>query len=355
MDALLARAIVALAVLLATSAPRNCPCGGAWGLLTAEPTPGIYTLAFSAGGDDPPPQLDPANLTFTLISYDERNEFGQLPYTVLSTGPYSSPGSKRVEGTTFRVQLHFPHLPPNMYTLSAGTTDLSNVTEGQTKLNLYFPDESATHLAALRAGYQGARVWPYGGVSLTCEGAPIAVGSVRVTPTITATGPLRIERLERLTNGTAMIHDDPGNAGFAYEAVAPLLVFVRLPGQPESWSGGGLIVGRIPGGAEGIQRVMAAAMRRCRHVELTVGDRWDLELAVARRPPGFNVAHYQGSLIGLTHEQVAFIRGFPYAYKTRAELLGMAEWDYDWVAPNATYVRFEGDRVVAVPPPVTMP
>ena len=57
----------------------------------------------------------------------------------------------------------------------------------------------------------------------------------------------------------------------------------------------------------------------------------------------------------MTHEQVAFITGFPYAYKTRAELLGMPEWDYDWVAPNATYVRFKGDRVVTVPPPVTMP
>jgi hypothetical protein len=355
MNTLVTRGLASLAVLLATIAPSSCPCGGAWGLLTAEPTPGFYTLAFSPSRYGSLPPLDPAHLSFTLISYDQRDVFGKLPYTVLSTGPYSSPGSQRVSGTTFRVQLHFPHLPPNMYTLFAGTSDLSNVTEGQTKLNLYFPNESAVHLAALRAAYLGGSVWPYGSLSLSCEGAPITVDSARVTPLIRATGPLRIERLERLTNGTAMIHDEPANAGFAYEAVAPLVVSVRLPREPGSWLAGGGITGRIPGGAQGIPRVIATAVRRCRYIEFSVADSWDLELAVARRPPDFDVAHYHGNLIGLTHEQVAFITGFPYAYKTRAELLGMPEWDYDWVAPNATYVRFKGDRVVTVPPPVTMP
>jgi hypothetical protein len=90
----------------------------------------------------------------------------------------------------------------------------------------------------------------------------------------------------------------------------------------------------------------------CRSLDVFAADAWQLERLVTTIAPTSGLKSIR---LGLTHEQVAQIDGFPSVYAKKADLMRMAEWRYDRPAPFSSVVTFEGDRVVKYQPPGNLP
>jgi hypothetical protein len=92
----------------------------------------------------------------------------------------------------------------------------------------------------------------------------------------------------------------------------------------------------------------------CRTLAARFAGSWDLERTLSVDAPA---TVEQTVHAGMTHEQVAYVLGFPPAsFASKAELLRAAEWRFAG-PPLTTVVTFDGDRVTAyradriMPPP----
>jgi hypothetical protein len=323
-------------------------------LLWPEPAAGTYSVKF---WHDPVPLIDSAHVSFTLVSYDKARTYS-VPYVVNGTEPsYRGVSKTNVDGVELHVKILLPPLPADMYTLSVRSTDAPNAT-GLTSLDLYIPDRSAKRLADLGSHYSDVTVWPYGSLSLRCEAVPFTVGGSTVQNIFaSATGQLRVNRIERVRGRSVMMNDFSSNAGLRYQAIDPLVLHIAAPsslaGMGLGWSttGGPSI---RAGGPRPEPAIIAAIQEHCTEFVAYAGDAWDLKRLVSLRPPDIDAATHP-DVIGLTHEQVAFRFGFPYVYRSRDEMLKMPEWFYERAAPFSATVTFEGDRVVRYAPPGRLP
>jgi hypothetical protein len=342
--------LVILAMFLGAIAPAPvaiCHCeSGVHVLFSSERTPQTYTVAFSAS---PAPQIDPAHLSFTLVSYDKRRAYKGLAYSVNSSKQTRDGGAKaRIDGMEIHVKVPFPNVPAGMYTFHVHSSDAPHPDDWSlTSINIYIPDRRDAHTALLRTRYSGATVWPYGPLALTCPAIPFSDGAVTVNyVSFGARGPVKVERVERVSDRTIMMNDFSSSTALKYAAIDPIVLHIR----PAS-VGKDSILGLS---ASGPGDFTAAIRKHCTDYVVYAADEWDLARLVSLRPPDIDLAKHP-SVVGLTHEEVAFQMGFPFVYKTRDEMLKMAEWSYERITPSSETVIFRRDRAVKYLPPGEMP
>ncbi len=129
-------------------------------------------------------------------------------------------------------------------------------------------------------------------------------------------------------------------------------------------SGGG-VGGR--GAATGGPASFVAVMQdttKCGPMRVTLSDPWELKRAFSYEhpynhpdwPANFREAIQQHNiLVGMTHEMVAGVFGYPSIYLPIAQLDQLTQWDYIASAPFSSSVIFSGDRVVRYNPPGRLP
>jgi hypothetical protein len=344
------RLFIAVFALFGVIAACPCPRIPETPIIDWQGKPGVYVLRSSD------PNVDFTKLTFFLRTYRKADR-RPLPYTVVSITP-ADPKIPYGEAKA-TVNVTFPILPPGMYTLTVRAPG-ERVALGSIR-NIFVPPSDAAHDAAIRERYVGATVWEYGRVgTAVCDATPFTVGNAIVTflaatfPAI----PLRVVQIERATDRTVMMNDEVINdTGFQYEAFSPLAVTVDVPNEKIFYAGLGLtpVSTKLPTPDISDPRMQAAFREHCpaSHLPLYAGDQWDLERLIALHGPGIDVTKHP--IVGLTHEQVAFALGFPYAYATRDDMLKLSDWNYKFTAPNAMSVHFDGDRAVRYDPPGELP
>jgi hypothetical protein len=161
--------------------------------------------------------------------------------------------------------------------------------------------------------------------------------------------PAVITAIER-TNGTAEIGTFQSTDG-DFLAIQPLRVTVMAPERPVVFPGW-VPVQAVPRPGSCVQRYVFMA------------DPWEIERNFALHDPRdhpewparFREALAQRKiLIGMTHEMVASVLGYPAHYGTIEQLDRLTTWDYDDPTPFQSSVTFDGDRVVKYDPPGNLP
>jgi hypothetical protein len=260
-------------------------------------------------------------------------------------------------GTDFLVELTFS-LPPSdrgafELTLNADNaayaSGASSIAVGSdvTPPLLYvpqLPDDVGLRIARKR--YLGRTVYALPVAverALHCSGAPSQFQDIPSYHTAIVTA---IER----TNGTAEIgHFQSADGDFL--AIQPLLVTISAPEQRAVFPPWFPSVRTPPPGS-------------CAQRYTSMADPWEIERNFALRDPRdhpewparFREALAQRRiLVGMTHEMVASVLGYPAQYGTVAQLDRLAKWDYDAPTPFQSSVTFRDDRVVKYEPPGNLP
>jgi len=218
--------------------------------------------------------------------------------------------------------------------------------------NLY-PLLEDDRLDALRTKFEGRQVWAYGGFQVHCAtGDPIATGGFWTRASSSAV----IRRIFRIHAGGIEI----GAGGLraadafpsAFSALDPLVV-VLTPAEDfkptAAYSGG------VPG-----TRQPPGVLKACAVMFQMHGDVWDFERTYSLQPPWKAHADWPPAMlravledrlvIGMTHEMVAWTKGWPVEYGTIQDLKAMENWRFDDLRPLGYRVHFKGGRVVRVGP-----
>lgn len=227
-----------------------------------------------------------------------------------------------------------------------GASDVSSLP------NLY-PLAEDDHVDALRAKFEGRRVWAYGGFQVHCAtGDPIATGGFWTRASSSAV----IRAIFRVHTGGIEI----GAGGLkaadafrsAFSAFDPLVVVLT---PTEEFKPTAAYSGGAPGTRQPPGVVKACAVMFQMH-----GDTWDFERTYSLQPPGTMHADWPPAMlravlddrivVGMTHEMVAWAKGWPIEYGTIQDLKAMESWRFDDLRPLGYRVHFKGGRVVRVSP-----
>lgn len=244
------------------------------------------------------------------------------------------------------------------FVLEGHTGQICLETGGQvTDLPYLTPLVTDPVLKALKAQYEGKKVWCYGGPGAqrvcTEEGMSISVSG---RPDV----PLRIRRVERayiphieMAIGRATFIG--GDRQSAFTASHPLVVILDAPANGLSFSGlsyastkDGKDVEEIP------VDVVSHPKNYCLGLWNMVCDRWDFERdyslcnpfkAHPAWPASMRNAVMRGEIVkGMTHDMAAWAIGWPSIYGTKSEMLGINDWIYDNI-PFEGHVYFKNGRV----------
>ncbi len=285
-----------------------------------------------------------------------------------------------------RVHVNVPRsaLQPGMQNVVLRTDDGAARRNGAAVLLGTYAVTSSVHVDvpdpsgddALRRRFAGKTVYGYGPLTLRCGVDAIPYAGLNTQPHTA----LRIARIERIVGGVPLHAGyDSSDAAFAFKAIDPLRIVFDPAVRPTiggasfsypvpSQSPPAVAVPVVPGPQRTAPmtpsplRTYNHDMARsimdqikttgCRPLDVFAADAWQLERLVTTiaPTPGLNSIR-----LGLTHEQVAQIDGFPSVYAKKADLMRMAEWRYDRPAPFSSVVTFDGDRVVKYQPPGNLP
>jgi hypothetical protein len=205
--------------------------------------------------------------------------------------------------------------------------------------NVYWPDDSGDDagLLAARAAIDGRTVYGYGGIALSCGAAS--------SKTYLANVGVAVQSVERRRGAvqqlwTGAMTSWGNDAAYSFFAVDPLAVKASYPSAaPFGTSGSSAPAGDAP----------------CPGFFLA--DPWHLEVTMTPvKPPPLPAGYDQFKIaVGMTRAEVAWRRGYPQGYATRAALSVMPVWSYYDGPGDAYTVTFREGRVAAFTVPIGLP
>ena len=262
-----------------------------------------------------------------------------------SNGPRPRPPPPAIF-TAYGLPVVFPAVPmrPGMYEvgleLDPGFTRYEDGTELADEMawpdpRVYWPDEAGADagLRAARGAIENRTVYGYGGIELSCGPASSRTYLANVGVLVRS-----VERrrgtVQRLWTGSLTSWGD--DSAYSFLAVDPLAVRVEYPSAKWSAIGG---TGKSPGDAP------------C--PGFTLADPWHVDVTVTTLPPPPIPTGYEGNIaIGMSHSDVARMRGYPQGYATCADLDARPVWEYDATVMEHYTVTFRNGRLASftVPP-----
>jgi len=247
--------------------------------------------------------------------------------------------------TGFRAPVSFPDPPDDGALYNIGATaqaGFARIPDGELPLGneaIGGPDGSAiwwaskTHgdasLLRLRHTYEGHKVYGYGGIAVSC-----APDWTRFYPTTT---PLRIRSIRRehaaLWLGTGFA-SYPYVGGLGFIAWNPLrVVFAPTDATP---SGTNYKIGGTAGACPAM---------------LLADWQVDIVLSTSAPPSSTPTGASPEVKVGMSRDQVAWMRGYPNQLGDRAALRKASTWRFGTMPTNTTTITFHGDRVTSMTPP----
>jgi hypothetical protein len=252
--------------------------------------------------------------------------------------------------TSYDLPVTFPARParPGMYDVAmvpdpgfARYDDGTAVrVEGGPHANIYWPDDSGADagLRTARAAIDRRTVYGYGGIVLSCGVASFKAYLANVGVAVQG-----VERrrgtVQRLWTGTMTSWGN--DAAYSFYAIDPLEVKASYPASPSFGSGG--------------SSQPAAGDAPCPGFYLA--DPWHLDVTLTpAKPPPLPAGYDQFKIrVGMTRADVAWRRGYPQGYVTRAALNVRTVWGY-FDSPGDSYtVTFRDGRVASFTVPPGLP
>lgn len=206
----------------------------------------------------------------------------------------------------------------------------------------------------LRAKYVGRKVWGYGGLNAEVIALdPHSAGST----SLAVADPATVRSVVRLHLASQPMSIGPSEDESGYLSEDPVLVILDVPDTAEwtsmSWFG--------PRDEDALETPLAdRALAYC----WRFSGSWDMERAYSLSSPGSG-EHWLRSVRrhilageitrGMTHEMVAWARGWPDEYGTAAEMGRLDTWRYDSAPPFNYWVYSRNGKVVDFGPDGTLP
>ncbi len=212
--------------------------------------------------------------------------------------------------------------------------------------------------ARLERAYAGRLVWTVGGSNLGCvsAGATVASGSVESDSAFAVDHVFRAAGLPTHFNGIGGFGGSDRSSAFITDD--PIIV-VLYPVGPTKFGGASY------SNVGGAQPNLFDLRRDCVAFSARFADGWDFERSFRRASlenehPDWDaatLAHIRTNevRVGMTHEMIAWMLGYPPVFGTSTAVDRLEKWDYDNPAPFASTVYFRGDRVAAYDPPGFLP
>jgi hypothetical protein len=256
-------------------------------------------------------------------------------------------GSGTVTG--YHLPIAFPDRPehPGMYDVAvvadsgfARYNDGSVLrTEGASHVNVYWPDDMGDDagLRTAKAVLENHTVYGYGGIELSCGAAS--------SKTYLANVGVAVQSVERRHGAvqqlwTGALPSWGNDAAYSFFAVDPLAVKATYPSAASFGSGSS----SAPAGDAPCPGFLLA-------------DPWQLDVTLtATKPPPLPGGSDQYTIaFGMSRADVAWRRGYPQGYATRAVMNGRSVWAYEDGPGDAYTVTFRDGRVVAFTVPPGLP
>lgn len=362
MFAALAIAFGLLTVSLPSPVPRDTPPDAVVVGADAEETPEGYVVTLeSLGGRF---DVDLGKLHVDLLGSDGSLRARNLARRAIAGTAYAYPDYPKNVTIHVHVRVSRTLLRPGMQMLrfrfdrGVATRDGKPVEVDENPdappVRVVVPDASGD--AALRGRYVGTTVYAYGEARARCDVRGYPAVSVAMWPEVA----LHVTRIRRAAGTASVVRlgsaQVTGNLRpFAYKVVDPLEVdfagsrtvaIVAVSGP--RFDAGTTARSRL----EAAQQMMNAAWKGgCRSLHATFAGAWDLERAFASRAPPTEESKVR---IGMTHEQVAYLLGFPPLFSPKEQLLRAPRWRYAGPPVNR-FVNFRGDRVSSYRADLLMP
>lgn len=331
-----------LCVLACTSAPP-----AAHGDLENPSPDGVFSLDLWADSHELL-RVDPLRFSVIMRAADKAPAGSFRPQIHLG-GVYLS--GQATQSQLIDFTLDFRNVPSGLYALSilpspgfvrtqsGSVVNNIKMTAPYGRALVYIPPHAATaggadeHLQRMRSLFEGKTAYVLGKAAAYCDTE--LSGSQRPLPTVIDDRSISIKRVFRLRGFVRNIAaGSPGLWGadeaFHFSAVDPLIfVFAHPP----------------------------AHMNGCRVAFFILSDSWQVErffspVSLDRAHPEWSAAtrsaiRRERVRLGMTHEMVAWARGYPRDYGTPAQLDAQARWDYVLDVKYASWAVFSGDKLVA--------
>jgi hypothetical protein len=211
--------------------------------------------------------------------------------------------------------------------------------DGRPHANVYWPDDAGADLGlgTARAALENRTVYGYGGIELSCGAASSKSYLANVGVAVQ-----NVERrrgaVQQLWTGTLTSWGN--DAAYSFLAVDPIAVKAAYPAAASSGSGSS----SVPAGDAPCPGFFLA-------------DPWHVDVTLTTaKPPSLAAGSGQYKIaVGMTRADVAWRRGYPQGYFTRAAINTRAVWAYD-DGPGDTYtVTFREGRVATFTVPPGLP
>jgi hypothetical protein len=251
--------------------------------------------------------------------------------------------------TGYHLPIAFPDRPehPGMYDVAvvadsgfARYNDGSVLrTEGASHVNVYWPDDMGDDagLRTAKAVLENHTVYGYGGIELSCGAAS--------SKTYLANVGVAVQSVERRHGAvqqlwTGALPSWGNDLAYSFFAVDPLAVKATYPAAASFGSGSS----SAPAGDAPCPGFLLA-------------DPWQLDVTLtATKPPPLPGGSDQYTIaFGMSRADVAWRRGYPQGYATRAVMNGRSVWAYEDGPGDAYTVTFRDGRVVAFTVPPGLP
>ncbi len=270
-----------------------------------------YALEISRLEPEPPLLVDPGSLHFDVRDEKNGRVHRDVRFSLVSSRHVTGPPGP-AQAFYLKVQVTVRSLGSGFHRVEARDDAFSSTFSSWPDLT-YVPGDDAV-LLSRRLG--GRRAWLYGEQDVHCVGSPFLhfpyIGTHQSSP-------VRIIRIVRLSGESATL-GPPYDAAFHYYAFDPL----RIDLDPST----------------------VLPTLRCARANILASDRWDLERLLSFSPPSRIAGKVR---LGMTHDEVAFVLGFPPGMQTKGELLHVNRWDYPAPAAGLTtrlVLIFRKDRLI---------
>jgi hypothetical protein len=314
--------------------------------LQLQPSDGSAGFVVSATSYKAPFTVDFSKLSFFVRPNGSPQSAGRPlkarigSAAVVSTNLAHAPVDPVITG--FRAPVAFPDPPDDgaTYDISAtartgfaqtptGELPLGNVGIGGLNATpIWWASKTlgAASLRRLRHTYEGRTVYGYGGIAVSC-----APDWTRFYP---ATTPIRVRSIRREHTVTWL---GTGHASYPYVGGLGFIAWnpVRVVFSPTDATPSGTNY-RVGGAAGDCPALLLAD--------------WQAESVLSTSPPPSSIPTVASPevKVGMSRDQVAWIRGYPNEMGDRATLRKEVAWRYGTMPMNSSTITFNGDRVASV-------
>jgi len=221
-----------------------------------------------------------------------------------------------------------------------------------------------TSLQRVRELYEGKLVWGRGGLRADCTISNNEGGGIEASGRL----PFRIRRIVRVYGQASfnLGYDGPSNfdSDSSFVAMNPLIVLFDKPALAnvrlsEQWSIG------LPPKSAGLSRAAPLEPKRCNRFYAIKADVWDFERTYSTIAPEVEHPDWPANIIqaiyshdvlpGMTHDMVAWSRGYPSFWGSIGYLDRLDAWKYPSAPPFHYWAYFTRGKLVKFGPDGSLP